>query len=170
MQLDFFLTQPEEEKDLDYVDISQIKYPMVFFRTWDYCDIPEGKYFLYKTGGTCFLTPELGNTLPKLVNNRTGVVLTAHMEVGSDAGYMYWSFPTSNKTVKIKCHRLVAEAFLQNDDPYYFKIVDHINRNSHDFRLSNIRWLSFSQNTLNSEKGKRKQEITEYKNFIKDKE
>ena len=169
MQLDFFLTQPEEEKDLDYVDISQIKYPAVWVRTWDYSDIPEGRYFLYKTGGTCFLAPELGNTLPKLVNNKTGITIKAQMEVGSDSGYMYWCFYSKNKNCKMKCHRLVAEAFLINDDPFYYKIVDHINRNSHDFRLKNLRWLSTSQNALNSEKGVSKQKITEYKNYLKNK-
>ena len=169
MQLDFFLTQPEEEIDLDYVDISQIKYPAIWTRTWNYCDIPEGKFFLYKTGGTSFLAPELGNTLPKLVNNNTGTALQAHMELGSDSGYMYWSWYNNHKTCKIKCHRLVAEAFLINDDPFYFKVVDHINRNSHDFRLINLRWLSTSQNALNSEKGVSKQKITEYKNYLKNK-
>jgi hypothetical protein len=69
----------------------------------------------------------------------------------------------------MKCHRLVAEAFLINDDPFYYKIVDHINRNSHDFRLKNLRWLSISQNSLNSEKGVSKQKITEYKNYLKNK-
>ena len=169
MQLDFFLTQPEKEKDLDYVDISQIKYPAVWTRTWDYSDIPEGNYFLYKTGGTCFLAPELGNTLPKLVNNKTGNTLKAHMEIGSDSGYMFWSFAINDKHLKIKCHRLVAEAFLINDDPFYFKMVDHINRNSHDFRLTNVRWVSISQNALNSERGKSKQKIIEYKNYLKNK-
>lgn len=50
-------------------------------------------------------------------------------------------------------HRLIAEAYLPNPDnlPY----VDHINRDTQDNRLENLRWASYSLNGVN-----RKEQIT----------
>lgn len=47
-----------------------------------------------------------------------------------------------------RVHRLIAETFLQN--PEGKPVVDHINRNPSDNRLSNLRWATVSENTENS--------------------
>lgn len=48
---------------------------------------------------------------------------------------------------KHKIHRLVASVFLGYNDNM---MVDHINRNKHDNKLSNLRWVTASQNSINS--------------------
>lgn len=47
-----------------------------------------------------------------------------------------------------RVHRLIAETFLQN--PENKPVVDHINRDPSDNRLSNLRWATVSENTENS--------------------
>lgn len=47
-----------------------------------------------------------------------------------------------------RVHRLIAETFLQNTENK--PVVDHINREPSDNRLSNLRWATVSENTENS--------------------
>ena len=46
-------------------------------------------------------------------------------------------------------HRLVAEAFLEN--PENLPVIDHINRDKSDNRVLNLRWASYTTNSLNKE-------------------
>ena len=44
-------------------------------------------------------------------------------------------------------HRLVAEAFIPNDDPETKDTVDHIDGNKSNNEASNLRWLNRAENT-----------------------
>ena len=44
-------------------------------------------------------------------------------------------------------HRLVAQAFIPNDDPENKTMVDHINGNRVDFRVDNLRWVTPTENS-----------------------
>jgi hypothetical protein len=46
-------------------------------------------------------------------------------------------------------HRLMLKAFIPNPNPDIFTICDHINRNSMDNRLENLRWSTTQLNNLN---------------------
>ena len=46
-------------------------------------------------------------------------------------------------------HRLIALQFIPNDDPECKKQVDHINHDKTDYHLSNLRWVTPSQNINN---------------------
>ena len=46
-------------------------------------------------------------------------------------------------------HRLIANQFLKNDDPTNKRYIDHINRNKQDNHLTNLRWVSPSENSFN---------------------
>lgn len=46
-------------------------------------------------------------------------------------------------------HVLIANQFIPNDDPINKTEVDHKNRNRSDNRLSNLRWVSHSENNYN---------------------
>ncbi len=61
---------------------------------------------------------------------------------------VYPSYQFINK----KVHRLLAEQFIPNPENKPF--VDHINRDKTDYRLENLRWVSYQENTWNRTKKK----------------
>ena len=63
----------------------------------------------------------------------------------SDNGQGYVQVKLNNKNYKK--HRLIAEQFIPNPDN--LTDVDHINRNRSDYHLSNLRWVSHSDNNRN---------------------
>jgi hypothetical protein len=53
----------------------------------------------------------------------------------------------------VKCHlihRLIAEHFIPN--PNNHRVVDHVNRDISNHKISNLRWVSYSENSRNSKR------------------
>jgi len=48
-----------------------------------------------------------------------------------------------------KIHRLVAQAFIPNPNPEKKGIVDHIDHNTSNNKVENLRWASTSENSIN---------------------
>jgi len=46
-------------------------------------------------------------------------------------------------------HRIVAQQWLENDEPELKVQIDHVNHNRADNRLTNLRWVSASENQMN---------------------
>lgn len=53
----------------------------------------------------------------------------------------------SNKNVNVKIHRLVALAWCENDNWLMKPIVNHKDKNKHNFHADNLEWISYSGNT-----------------------
>lgn len=66
----------------------------------------------------------------------------------SKGGYAIVSLYANRRTTKKLVHRLVAEAFV--DNPSGSPNVDHINRDRADNRSENLRWVTTSENNLNT--------------------
>jgi hypothetical protein len=66
----------------------------------------------------------------------------------SNCGYEIIAFSVKSGNVKKSVHRLVAEAFVENPDNK--GVVDHINRIKTDNRAENLRWVTTSENNLNT--------------------
>ena len=47
----------------------------------------------------------------------------------------------------------MAQAFIENDNPKIKTLVDHKNHQRWDYRVSNLRWVSPSENAKNKKKG-----------------
>ena len=62
------------------------------------------------------------------------------------AGYIQVNVPVRNTTTLV--HRLVAETFL--DNPQGLTEIDHINRDKSDNSVTNLRWVTHSENMHNS--------------------
>ena len=68
----------------------------------------------------------------------------------SRGGYVRVKVNFNNKSKKYMAHRLVAKAFIVNDDPENKTQVDHINMIRTDNRVENLRWVTPKQNNIYS--------------------
>ena len=59
-------------------------------------------------------------------------------------------------------HRLVAETFVENDDPETKKEVDHIDRDRSNNRFDNLRWVTRSTNLRNKTRSSRSDKRYQY--------
>lgn len=64
-------------------------------------------------------------------------------------GYVYVSLIGKTYRKTVLKHVIVAKQFLPNDDPEHKTQVDHISRDKSDYHLSNLRWVSPSENCQN---------------------
>ena len=62
-------------------------------------------------------------------------------------GYYRIGLTKDKKEKFFSIHRLIALTFIPNPDNK--PCVDHINRNTQDNRIENLRWVSYSENNMN---------------------
>lgn len=76
-------------------------------------------------------------------NDKRGNVLVPSVNTG---GYLYVQFYDNGRHKTKYIHSLVAEAFLPKPD--YAEQVDHIDGDKKNNRVSNLRWVTVSENRL----------------------
>ena len=87
------------------------------------------------------------NNKGKVKRVRNGKPVTVDIYTTSK-GYRYFIlFNTRNKE-KVYVHRAVALLFIKNNDKTRY-IVDHIDRNKQNNNVSNLRWVTRSENDKN---------------------
>lgn len=94
----------------------------------------------------------------EILNSETGKYLIGNY---NETGYHYYRLSKDGKKKMFFAHRLVAEAFLPNENN--LPVVNHIDGNKTNNNVNNLEWASYSENTIhwhNSKKIARQQ--TEY--------
>jgi len=151
-QLSLFKLQKEKAliEDIDYIDVSKIKMinSLSGSKRYDYKDIPEGKFILYKTGGKNQWRPDLGKVFPYIKNTERNSVVKPYV----NKSYIFINLGRNQKSEKrqnilASMHRLVCEAFIVNKDPEKYDVVNHINKDRLDYRIDNLEWSNQSSNT-----------------------
>lgn len=61
-------------------------------------------------------------------------------------GYVRYSICINGKTKSVSKHRLLAQNFIENDDPEHKNIVHHIDGNIYNNELSNLEWTTQKEN------------------------
>ena len=141
-ELDFFKTKI---KDIDYVDLSTLKRSHET-RKNPYSLLPKDTYFIFKTGGYNKYMPELGAVFPYIQNIKNKKILQARLKTTYVKASLTVHVGKKQVGFEVRLHRAAAEAFIINDDPVNKQIADHINRNRLDYRVENIRWITYSEN------------------------
>ena len=86
------------------------------------------------------------SNLGNVKNNKTGLILKQHLNT---KGYKKVSL--NNKTKEV--HRLVGLAFIEN--PENKKCIDHIDTDTNNNNISNLRWSTSGENSCNASISKR---------------
>ena len=78
-------------------------------------------------------------------------VSTNHVvaEYNNNDGYICVRLILGNKHKNCRKHVLVARQFIPNDDPQNKRFVDHKNKHPDDYHISNLRWVTASENQKN---------------------
>ena len=140
-------------KDVDYVDITNIDVNLFNEkRKHPYERLPKDKFYIFKTGGINRFRPDLGNNFPYIKNMETGALLGTSLH----RTYIRTSITLNNYNpiinLEFRLHRIAAEAFIINDDIEKKLVVDHINNDRLDYRVSNLRWTTHSKNNIGTKR------------------
>ena len=76
-------------------------------------------------------------------NSATGKILKPNL---CSNGYLQAQFSINNQRRKVLLHRLVAFAFIENDNPIEKVEVNHIDENRHNNAASNLEWCTREYN------------------------
>lgn len=151
MQIDMF--EKEIDNDAEWVDLKNV--PIYFGdkgrRRQDLtassaflASMPEGKYRVYRTGGTHPLPMYEGRTdFPYIQVVKTGRILVPSF---SRAVYPAYNLNNGRFSKCIYLHRIFAMAFVANAAPVDKYNVDHINEDKLDYSIDNLCWVSMSEN------------------------
>jgi hypothetical protein len=97
----------------------------------------------------CFDSYEISNTgnVRRVMNNNTYKSIKGSV---GNRGYRYFQLQRSNKRINYLIHHLVAETFI-GERPEGL-VIDHIDRNKLNNTVSNLRYITYKENSKNSDR------------------
>ena len=90
------------------------------------------------------------STLGRMKNKRGLILRFVKGKEGSGKDYWKTNLSVQGVYTTVRIHQLVMKTFGVRPESDEMLVVDHINQNKLDNRLSNLRWLTVSQNGMNS--------------------
>jgi hypothetical protein len=90
----------------------------------------------------------LDDSLPngyQVINLRTGRAITCELINGYHKCRLYYN----NKRYRTSVHRLIALQYIPNDQQLTKITVDHIDRNTSNNSISNLRWATYKEQANN---------------------
>lgn len=85
---------------------------------------------------------------------RKETIMTPHIST-----YIQVKLSNESKSRMPLLHRLIAEAWIPNPNPEYFKVVDHIDFDKLNNKVENLRWVSQSMNIKHTYKAGRSKAV-----------
>lgn len=78
---------------------------------------------------------------------------------GQNQNYLYWYInPYGEKSVTVPIHKAVAECFCKKPNNPERLVIDHIDGDKHNNLASNLRWITYKENSNAQDVQKRKAE------------
>ena len=146
-----FIQEEDQRNGVEKIDVYDIVNPILGISYGEKFEgrLPKDLFILHSTGIKDYLCPLAGETFPYLLKTDTRKVLKANTW-GNGAEYRSWLLQSIKigNPITLNCHTLVASAFLKNNNPKVQRVVDHINQEKVDFRIKNLRWVSYSENNM----------------------
>ena len=135
-QLTLFKEQIPMIKDIDFVDIGLLLNERI-----------QEEFWLKKINTTCIKQVVLivglmmEQVYPYIKNVETGKSRMPSLMSG-EGSYPRINLVNGLNQKKFYMHKMVADAFVVNPDPKNKVLVDHINHNVYDYKVSNLQWSS----------------------------
>eukprot|EP00734_Pompholyxophrys_sp_LG126_P000041 Pompholyxophrys_sp_v1_NODE_2_length_20472_cov_5.132586.p6 type:complete len:357 gc:universal NODE_2_length_20472_cov_5.132586:16919-17989(+) len=101
---------------------------------WKFVENSNEKYQVSNTG-----------RVKSFKQNKNGLIMKGNLH---NSGYHRFLLNINEKSTHIDTHRLVAKHFVPN--PYNLPIVDHIDGNKLNNNADNLRWVDYTQSSLNT--------------------
>ncbi len=80
----------------------------------------------------------------KIQNSNTGRFLTSHID---GSGYRYFTLSSNGKIHKLRVHILLARTFIKNDFDQKKFVVNHLDCDKSNNKVSNLEIATYSSNT-----------------------
>ena len=155
-QLDFFRSIERYESDQDTFDVSKIHNELepdtiqkeAFVRNISRINaLPSDTYIMHKTGS---LHRDHKNypesSYPYLYDYSQNAQVAVLLTRGAYPALCIPTRFTDYRPLTVQFHRLIALCFLPNDEPQAKICVDHIDGDKLNYNLSNLEWVTNSEN------------------------